>query len=559
MANTDHNLGKQADENTIAMSPLVGLPREELLAAIGTVLKETARHPINFARHAGTFGKDVVDIVRGKSELGPEPKDKRFKDPTWAFNPVYRAGMQSWMALQKGLNNWVDDLELAELERARAQIVLNMITDALSPTNSLIGNPAALKRAYETGGLSLVKGLKNAYSDIVHNGGMPSQVDKRPFKVGENLALSEGAVVYRTEMAELIQYKPQTPEVYEIPVFMVPPQINKFYVSDLCPELSLVNYLTQLGHQVFIISWRNPTKEHAHWGLADYIRTVTELSDVAMKITGQKKLNITGACSGGITVSTLLSNLAAENDERVNTVTLQVCVLDPRRTDSEMGSLVNKRGLELARKRSAKKGVLEGSDLARMFAWLRPNDLVWNYVVNNYLLGEDPPAFNILYWNNDSTNLTAALHSDYLALYERQPFANQGTVDFMGNKIDLRKVKADTFIVAGMTDHITPWKACYRTTHLMGGNVKFVLSAGGHIQALLNPPLNPKAKFYWNEHNPDNPEEWLAGASEKKGSWWDEWAVWLSERSGAPKPAPKKLGNRKYPPIEAAPGSYVFE
>lgn len=558
MTNADQNLGRKADENTVAMSPLIGLPREELLAAIGTVLKETARHPVIFARHAGTFGKDVFDIVRGKSALQPAPKDRRFQDPTWSFNPVYKAGLQGWMALQKGLNNWVGDLSLDELERARAQIVLNMVVDALSPTNSLIGNPAALKRAYETGGLSLVNGLKNAYNDITTNGGMPSQVNKKPFKVGENLALSQGAVIHRTEMAELIQYKPQTPEVYEIPILIVPPQINKFYVTDLCPELSLVNYLTQLGHQVFIVSWRNPSKEHAHWGLEAYIRAVIELSDVVMSVTRQKKLNVAAACSGGITTSMLVSYLAAQGDDRINAITLQVCVLDPRRTDSEMGALVNKRGIDLARKRSAKKGVLEGGDLARMFAWLRPNDLVWNYVVNNYLLGEEPPAFNILYWNNDSTNLTAALHSDYLSLYEDQPFSPGAGVEFMGHTVDLKKVTADTFIVAGMTDHITPWKACYRSTHLYGGDTTFVLSAGGHIQALLNPPLNPKAKHYMNPANPENCEEWLAGANEHKGSWWDRWAVWLSERSGTPKKAPRQLGSKKYPPFEKAPGSYVY-
>ncbi len=248
----------------------------------------------------------------------------------------------------------------------------------------------------------------------------------------------------------------------------------------------------------------------------------------------------------------------SKGDKRVNSVTFWVCVLDPRMEDSDVGVLVTKRGIEMARKRSAKKGVLAGSDLSRVFAWLRPNDLVWNYVVNNYLHGQKPPAFDVLYWNNDSTNLTAALHSDYLSLYETQPFANPGKEMILGEPIDLGKVDIDAFIVGGVTDHITPWKACYRTTQMLGGKREFVLSNSGHIQAILNPPGNPKAKYFANDSLPATADEWAAGASEVHGSWWERWAKWLDQRSGETQPAPKKLGSRKYKPMDAAPGTYVL-
>jgi polyhydroxyalkanoate synthase len=273
-------------------------------------------------------------------------------------------------------------------------------------------------------------------------------------------------------------------------------------------------------------------------------------------------VNISGACSGGITAATLLSKLAAAGDPRIGAATLMVCVLDPQPDDSETGALVSAHGIEMARRRSAKAGVLEGSSLSRTFAWLRPNDLVWNYVINNYLHGEDPPAFDVLFWNNDSTNLTATLHSDYLRVYETQPFATPGVTELAGHKVDLTKVTQDCFVVAGVTDHITPWKACYRTTQLIGSpNVEFILSQAGHIQSLLNPPGNPKAKYFKSDKRPPaSIDDWLGNdASEHAGSWWPFWAQWLQARSGELKSAPKGLGSKKNPPGAAAPGEYVFD
>lgn len=562
MAKGGLDLGPEAPDHVVALNPIVGLAREDLMGAVAVMLRETAGKPVTAAKHLKTFSEDVVKIVTQKSDLAPDPRDKRFLDPTWAKNPFYKAGMQYYLAVQKGTAAWMKDLKLDELERARANFVVQMLLDSMSPTNTLIGNPSAIKRAFDTGGVSLVKGLKNAYEDITENDGLVSQVDKKPFKLGKNIATSEGAVVYKTEMMELIQYTPTTPDVHKIPLLVIPPQINKFYVNDLTPEKSIVKFLLDAGIQVFVVSWRNPLAEHRGWGLDAYVDSLVEAMDVITDVTKSKKINVSGACSGGITTATLLSKLAAAGDERVNAFVLMVCVLDPQMTDSEVGALVSKNGIEMARRRSAKKGVLDGSSLARTFAWLRPNDLVWNYVVNNYLHGDDPPPFDVLFWNNDSTNLPAQLHSDYLRVYEEQPFVNPGKVDLAGHKIDLTKVKQDCFIVAGVTDHITPWKACYRTTQMLGSeNIEFVLSHSGHIQALLNPPGNPKAKYYRNPNKPPaTTDQWMiGGASETAGSWWPHWKEWLVARSGPTKKSPAKLGSANHAPGDAAPGAYAFE
>ena len=559
MAKKGVDLGGSEDAN-VALNPIVGLAREDLLGAVSVMLRETASKPSTTIKHARMFTNDVVKILTNKSEIAPGPKDKRFLDAAWTKNPFYRMGMQYYLAAQHSVERWIADLDLDELERARANFVSGMIIDSLAPTNTLAGNPSAIKKAVETGGGSLIRGLKNAYNDMVHNDGIVSQVDSRPFKIGENIATSPGAVIYRNEIMELIQYQPTTEQVHEIPLLIIPPQINKAYINDLTPEKSIIRYELSHGIQPFLISWRNPQVEHRDWGLDDYVEAIIRALDIIADVAGARKVNVAGACSGGITTATLLSRLKSLKDDRINSATLMVCVLHPQRNDSEAGALVSEHGIKLARERSAKKGILEGSSLARTFAWLRPNDLVWNYVINNYLHGEDPPAFDILFWNNDSTNLTAALHSDYLRVYEEQPFANPGTSEIAGHAIDLTKVDCDLFIMAGVTDHITPWKACYRSTQLFGSrNIEFVLSHSGHIQAILNPPGNPKAKFYRaSGSNPKTPEKWLSGAEETAGSWWPYWMAWLQARSGKQIAAPHKMGSKSYQPVGPAPGEYAL-
>ena len=563
MAKTGSPLENEAAQSTTVLGPLVGLAREDFVGAIALLLRETASDPGRAFKHMQVFGDDVVKIVTGKSELAPDPKDKRFMDPAWRFNPFFRAGAQYYLAIQKGMKNWLEELELDELERDRANFISNIIIDSLAPTNTLIGNPTAQKRLIDSGGLSLVKGLKNAYNDIVHNEGMVSQVNKKPFKLGENVATSKGSVVYRDEMMEIIQYAPTTEQVYPIPQLTIPPQINKMYINDLSPEKSVVKWQVDNGIQCFVISWRNPSKDQGIWGMDDYIASCERAVDVVCEITGSDKINISSACSGGQTGAILASKMAAKGDKRLGALTYMVTVLHPKQNDIEAGALLSANGLELAKQRAAKKGVIKGNDLARGFAWLRPNDLIWNYVINNYLLGDDPPAFDVLFWNADATNLSASLMGDFLHLFETLAFTRKGEVEMAGHGIDLSKVKSDLFILGGTTDHITPWRACYRSTQLFGSkDVTFVLSQSGHMQAILNPPGNPKAKYFVSKKGgqpPASVDEWLKGTEEVAGSWWPFWMEWVQKRSGKLGPAPKALGSKKHPPQEAAPGLYVLE
>jgi len=558
MALKPEKLAKNAAETTRAVNSLVGFRRSEVVKSLGIMAGYAVKQPKPFAKHLGNYAKEMIDIAAGNSELAADPKDRRFKDPTWQKNPLYRRGLQSWLAMRKELKGWVEDAGIAEADKARSNFVIDLITDTLAPTNTLLGNPAAMKKLYETGGMSVVNGLKNAYDDLRNNGGMPSQVDSRPFKVGENLATSKGAVVYKDEMIELIQYQPLTEQVHKTPIMIVPPQINKFYANDLEPNKSIVRFLLSCGYQVFAVSWRNPGRQHAHWGLENYVQELISATGVVKKITRSPRINVTGACSGGITLALFLSEMAARGDDSINCFSMMVCVLDGKRSDSEIGLFITDSAIEAARKTSAKKGILTGEQLGRSFAWMRPNDLIWNYVVNNYLLGEAPPPYDVLFWNNDTTNLPAQLHSDYLDIYYDKRFRTESAVEFMGNVIDLKNVTQDCFMVAGVTDHITPWKACYRNIDLFGGDVDFVLSNSGHLQSLLNPPGNPKALYFTNPDQTQDADTWVAGAESHKESWWLRWNKFLSVRSGELKSAPKSLGNKAYPPISKAPGEYVF-
>lgn len=551
-----------ANEATMALGPLAGLAREDFAGAIGMMLRQTAANPQSAFKAASGIMEDSVKIMTGQSDLAPDAKDKRFMDPAWTFNPFFKAGAQYYLAVQKGVKSWIEDLELDALERDRANFISQMVIDALAPTNTLIGNPTAQKRLVDSGGLSLIKGLKNAYDDMVNNDMMVSQVNKKPFKLGENIATTPGKVVHREEMFELIQYAPATEEVYAIPQLTIPPQINKMYINDLSPEKSIIKWQVAHGFQTFVISWRNPTHDQGVWGMADYVSACQRAVDVVCEISGSDKVNVSGGCSGGQTMSVLCSKMAALGDDRINAITMMVCVLEPKTGDTEASSMVSHNGIALARQRAAKKGVIEGSSLARGFAWLRPNDLIWNYVINNYLLGDDPPAFDILFWNADATNLSSTLMGDFLELFEANAYAQPGTFEVADHTLDLTRVTGDMFILGGTTDHITPWQACYRSTQLFGAkNVEFVLSQAGHMQAILNPPGNPKARFWRNAKGktPKDVGEWQKGTEEIAGSWWPHWTAWLAERSGKKVKAASGCGSKVHPPMEDAPGLYVLD
>jgi len=507
----------------------------------------------------GAMG-EMMNIMTGKSEVVPERGDKRFKDPMWTTNPIYKALMEAYLTWSRGLNDWVDTLDLEDRDKMRAQLLMSMMTDTLAPTNTLLGNPTAMKATLDTGGKNLIAGTKNFISDMKDNNGLPSMVDKSKFEIGKNLGLSKGSVVFQSEELELIQYEPTTEKVFSRPIFIIPPQINKFYVWDLGPGRSVVEYLTGLGHQVFLVSWRNPSSEHANWNLETYINALDTASEVACEISKSKDLNFVGACSGGITAALLLAHWAKHDIQRANSFTLLVAVLETDATkNTTMGLFANLETLELARMFSKSSGVLKGKDLQKAFAWLRPNDLIWAYWANNYLLGQDPPAFDILFWNADVTNLPAAFHQDLLDLMEQGGMQADSTWEINGEDVHLGAVTCDKFIVGGTTDHITPWEGCYLSKHSFGGENEFVLSQAGHIQSLINPPGNPRASYMTNTGKHDTPEEFLATATKHSDSWWLYWTEWLNDRSGKLKAAPKTLGSKKNPAGVDAPGVYVHE
>ncbi len=539
-----------------AQSAMIGLRGRDLFSTLRTLAFQGLRQPVHSARHALAFGKQLGRVMLGDTLHKPNPQDARFSDPTWQLNPFYSRSLQAYLTWQKQLKAWIDESDLSPDDRTRAHFLFSLLNDAIAPSNSLL-NPQAIKELFNTGGSSVLRGARHLFDDLLHNNGLPSQVNKQAFEVGRNVATTSGAVVFRSEMLELIHYKPMSEKQYATPLLVVPPQINKFYIFDLSPEKSFIQYCLKNDLQTFVISWRNPDARHREWGLSSYVQALEEASDVCRAITGSKEVNLMGACAGGLTIAALQGHLQAKKQLRkIGCATYMVSLLDSQ-VDSPAMLFADEQTLESAKRRSYQSGVLDGRDMSRVFAWMRPNDLIWNYWVNNYLLGKEPPAFDILFWNNDNTRLPAALHGDLLDLFKHNPLTRAGAMEICGTPIDLSKVNLDSFNVAGINDHITPWESVYRSALLLGGNTRFVLSHSGHIQSILNPPGNPKATFMENGKLSSDHRAWYYDAKKCEGSWWPEWLEWIQQRSGERRETQLTIGNSKYPAMEAAPGTYV--
>lgn len=499
--------------------------------------------------------QEMFKIVVGVSDIAPDEKDKRFRDATWSSHPYYERLGQVYLAWSKALDNLAESHDNWQI-RERAKFGTDIFTSMMAPSNTLFGNPEALKRAFETGGSSIVDGMLNYLNDLAHNRGMPSQVDKSPFRVGENLATTPGEVVFRSDVLELIQYRAQTVEVVARPLLIIPPQIGRFYFLDMGPGRSMAEYALDQGLQIFVVSWRNPTAEQAEWNLDTYVAAILEATEVVCKICGTADLNTMGFCAGGITMTAMLGYLAATGDARVHAAAYAVTLLDLE-CEATVGALRTKSLLEMAKQQSRAKGVITGEELGMLFNWMRPNDLVWSYWVNNYLMGKKPPSFDILAWNADTTNLPAALHADFMEIFQHNSLCRPGAWKVMGVPVDISQIFIDTFITGGLSDHLTPWQGCYRTTQLLGGDSTFVLSSSGHIASLINPPGNPKSSYMVGGEPAPDPDAWAATAVKHSGSWWEYWSEWLKQRSGAMKPAPDEPGSEAYRAIEPAPGTYV--
>jgi polyhydroxyalkanoate synthase len=411
----------------------------------------------------------------------------------------------------------------------------------------------------DSGGMSFARGAVSLLRDVSSAPRIPQMADRSDFTVSVDLAATPGAVVLRTDVLELIQYAPQTPTVRSVPLLFVPPTINKFYILDLAPQRSWIEHLVRSGQRVFVLSWRNPDARHAGWGLDAYVRAVLDALDAVEAICRSRRTVLAGACSGGVLASLAAAHLAHTGaQDRLAGLALVVTVLDQRRAGMP-AALADRYLARAATAASRRRGYLDGRRLAEVFAWLRPGDLVWQYWVNNYLLGRKPPAFDVLYWNSDTTRMTASLHADLVDLALHNRLTEPGSATVLGSPVDLGAIDVDAYVVAGITDHLTPWQSCYRGTQLLGGETRFVLSTSGHIAAIVNPPGNAKASYRTAPDSPAEPTAWLAAADTHQGSWWPDFTAWLEHRCGPDRNAPKRLGGGGFRPLVEAPGTYVFD
>jgi polyhydroxyalkanoate synthase len=507
-------------------------------------------------REGGRLARELLRVSLGTSSVAPAKGDRRFADPTWEQNPVYRRVEQAYLSVAGSMDRLVDEAERSGKDADKARFAVTLLTSAAAPTNFLLGNPAAMKRTFETGGANLARGLRNWVGDVRHNGGMPSMADPKALRVGRDLALTPGAVVERDQVGELIQYTPTTATVRERPLLVVPPPIGRFYFLDLRPGRSLVEYSVSRGLQTFVLSWRNPGKDQGDWDLDVYAARVLQAVDAVREITGSEDVNVIGFCAGGIINAGVLNHLAATGDDRIHSASFAVTMLDFGQR-APIQAFSNAKLLSFVRARSRRAGVIAARDMGAAFTFMRPNDLIWNYWVNNYLMGEKPPVFDILSWNADGTNLPAALHLQFLDMFETNMLCQPGAATVLDTPVDLSTIKVPTFVTGAMTDHLTPWKGCYRTTQLLSGPMTFVLSNSGHIQSLVNPPSNPKASYYTGPQPGQDPEDWLAAATQHHGSWWEPWAEWITPHSGDERAAPQILGSPSQQPLTEAPGDYV--
>lgn len=505
---------------------------------------------------------ELAKVALGESDVWFGKGDRRFADEDWQAYPYYRMLGQTYRIFELWLDRMCDSVDGSWQNQARARFMASIIKAAMSPANYLPTNPVAQRKAVETGGLSLLSGAMNMMRDLAR-GGMPSAASRASFSVGGNLACTPGAVVYREEMFELLQYAPSTPRVHACPMLMVPPQVNRYYILDLAPGRSVAEFAVARGIQTFMIVWRNPRSDlgHGAWGLADYLQAELRAAEVVKKITRSDTLNFLGLCAGGMTTAYLLAYLAATGDTSANAATFVVSMIAGT-TPNVVGMLDTSEGrasLELA---ALAGQVIPGTALRSLFALLRPNDLVFNYLVSGWLMGEPPAAFDVLAWNDDATATTAkfALETTQIAVdVLGGPDPADARPVVLGTPIDLAAVTCDTFHVAGYTDHITPWQACYGGTQLLGGTKELTVVKSGHVQSFVNPADNTRYDCWYGPPAEADPEQWRASATIQHGSWWGRWAEWLTTHSGPAKPARKTLGSKKYPPLTPAPGSYVHE
>jgi polyhydroxyalkanoate synthase subunit PhaC len=518
-----------------------------------------ARRPHRLAGRAGSLAAELVRVGAGSSTLAPPARDRRFADPAWTSNPLLRRLVQGYLAAGRTAGELLADAGLEWRDAERMRFLVDNLVQALAPSNNPATSPVFWKAVIDSGGGNVLRGARQLAADLATPPRVPSMVAADAFEVGTDLAVTPGAVVLRTPVFELLQYQPQTPRVRRVPLLIVPPTINKYYVLDLAPGRSLVEYLVASGQQVFVVSWRNPDARHRDWGADAYGRAILEALEATQRICRADRSLLLGLCSGGILAAMALAHLAATGRQaRVAGFGLAVAVLDQARAGIA-GAALDAGTARAAVAASSARGYLDGRDLAEVFAWLRPGDLIWHYWVSNYLEGRTPPAFDILSWNADTTRMPAALHRDFVRLAVDNALTRPGAASMLGSPVDLAGIDVDAYVVAGVADHLCPWQSCYRSTQLLGGRSRFVLSTSGHIASMVNPPGNDKASFRTAAENPPDPADWLDQATSERGSWWPDYVAWLERRGGGEQARPRRLGAAGFRPSDPAPGTYVLD
>ncbi|SEQ38169.1 polyhydroxyalkanoate synthase [Amphritea atlantica] len=500
------------------------------------------------------------NILTGKSVEKPvaEPQkgDRRFAAEEWSQNPVFSYIKQSYLLTSNLLNDMAANAKLSDSEQKKLEFYTQQYTDAMSPTNFALTNPEVLQQALETKGQSLIDGLQNLLGDVEK--GRITMTDEAAFTLGENIATSEGAVVFENEMLQLIQYKPSTEQVYSRPTLIVPPCINKFYILDLQEHNSYVKYCVDQGMTVFLISWVNPTVEQRGISWDDYVENGTlKAVEAVKKITEQDKINCVSWCIGGTILASTLAVMAKRKDESIASATFLTTLTDF--TDpGDLSVFIDEQQVKQLTQKVDDEGLLNGRNLATAFNMLRSNDLVWSYVVNNYLKGQNPAPFDILYWNSDSTNLPAKMYNFYInEMYINNKLAQPGGLTICGESIDLRDIKIPVYFLSTIEDHIAPWKGTFKGTEMMQGKIEFVLGASGHVAGVINPASKNRRNYWTGGELGQGPDHWLETAERQEGSWWPNWAKWLKPKAGKKVDAPKDYGNAEFKAIEAAPGRYV--
>jgi polyhydroxyalkanoate synthase len=534
-------------------------PRD-LIRTAGNVARQARRRPVALMRATAGLAAEMLKVARGESTLEPESGDKRFADSAWQQSWFHRTWMKGYLAQRQALQGYAKLAAEDPMQAQRAGFLMMQLTEAMAPTNMLLGNPAALRKFIDTGGASLMRGMTNLYGDIAAGRVLPAQSDDSSFKLGGNLAATPGHVVLRTEMFELLQYAPQTTQVHRRPILVVPSIVNKYYVFDLAPGRSVIEHFVKQGLTMFVMVWRNPRPEHDHWGIAQYQESIDQAIDAAAEICDVPDVNLWGVCGAGPVVTSLVGHYAATGQRKANSLMLVVSPHDMSRQNDIPGIGAFKDPKLTKRLKPMPSRRLSANDFSLLFGMLRPNDLIWNYWVNNYLMGNDPPTFDILTWNNDGTGMTASFNRDFGELGKKNPLVTPGAMQVRGQPIaDLAQLGIDSYVLGAMTDHLCLWQDVYRTAQLLGERSQFVLGSSGHIQTIVNPPGNPKTSFLTNLDKPAAAEDWLAAATKHSGSWWDHCVAWTAERSADLVDAPGKPGSRKHPALGKAPGTYVLE